>query len=108
MKAVSRWLDTLLVIDLLAHFLQLQHAVQVIRSCKCNAFMCMHLGNHSASLEVHNPHLETSDASVYQPDLTTGGLEGGLGSYDFSAGHLNQINDIKSGSTILNLIQIFV
>ena len=25
---------------------------------------------------------------------------------DFSAGHLNQINDIKSSSTILNLIQI--
>ena len=62
MKAVSRWLDTLLVIDLLAHFLQLQHAVPVIRSCTCNAFMCMHLGNHSASSEVHNPHLETSCA----------------------------------------------
>ena len=62
MKAVSRWLDTLLVIDLLAHFLQLQHAVQVIRSCTCNACVCMHLGNPSASLEVNNPHLETSCA----------------------------------------------
>ena len=47
MKAVSRWLDILLIIDLLAHFRQV---------------MCMHLGNHYASSEVHNPHLETSFA----------------------------------------------
>ena len=124
MKAVSRWLDTLLVRDLLAHFPQLQHAVQVIRSCTCKACMCMHLGNHSASSEVHNPHLETSCAPfgscrasfkgrrafrripvpARPHDWRFGGWAGQLN--DFSAGHLNQINDIKSSSTILNLIQI--
>lgn len=75
-------------------------------SYTCNAFMCMHLGNHSASSEVHNPHLETSCApfgscralfkgprAFRRIPVPAGPRDGRFGGWagqlnDFSAGHL--------------------
>lgn len=79
--------------------------------------MCMHLGKHSASLEVHNPHLETSCAPfescrasfkgrhafrcIRVPARPHDGRFGGWAG-QFSAGHLNQMNDIKSSATMVS------